>query len=248
VPVTSFGSFKISDNGNPQPGDRVFVTYNYYNVDGFHANNSTVNREAIGFEKAFFDGRVSLEVRAPYTQVGESLGGTSDFGGLTLVLKYASCVDLVNGNVFSSGVAVTAPTGPDIPIVLADGTVSSINPTLIQPFIAYAFSLGALYVEGFNEIVVPTDSKLPTFVGTDIGLGYKMESLPVIPTIELHANNGTNHQGSAGLPIGFVDQVSLTGGFHTVFGKSMLTVGIGTPVSGPNLYSFEGIVQFNCRF
>jgi hypothetical protein len=248
VPVTSFGSFKISDNGNPQPGDRAFVTYNYYDVDGFHANNSMVNRETIGFEKSFFDGWASFELRAPFTQEGESLGGSSDFSGLTLALKWAACIDRENGNVLSGGLAVTAPTGPDIPIMSASGAVSSINPTLIQPFIAYVFSIGGLYVEGFTEIVVPTDSKLSTFFGTDIGLGYKLETLPVIPTIELHANAGLNHQGSAGLPLGFVDQVILTGGFHTVFGKSLLTVGLATPVSGPNLYSIEGIVQFNFRF
>jgi hypothetical protein len=244
VPVTSFGSFKISDNESIQPVDRVFITYNYFDVDGFHGNSSSINREMIGFEKTFFDGRASFELRAPYTQVGEGLGGSSDFDGLSLIVKYAAYRDRETGNTIGGGVVVTVPTGPDIVL----GTGNTINPTLIQPYLGYVFSFGRFYVEGFSEIVIPTDNNVPTFIANDIGVGYRLESVPIIPTFEVHTNDATNHQGTGAYPIGFVDSVVLTGGFHTICGHSILTLGVATPVTGPRLDSIEAVAQFNWRF
>jgi hypothetical protein len=243
VPVTSFGSFKISDNESAAPTDRVFATYNYYDVDGFHGNSSSINREMIGFEKTFLDGRASFGIRAPYTEVGEGLGGSSDFDSLSLIGKYAVYQDREAGNVISAGLVVTVPTGPDI--FVGPGTI---NPTLIQPYVGYALSFGRAYVQGFSEIIIPTDNSLPTFVANDIGIGYRLEAIPIIPTFEVHANDALNHQGSAGSPIGFVDNVTLTGGFHTLIGNSVLTLGAATPVTGPRLTSIEAIVEFNWHF
>jgi hypothetical protein len=244
VPVTSFGAFKISDNESVRPTDRVFATYNYFDVDGFGGNASSVNREVIGFEKTFLNGRASFEMRAPMTQVGPTFGGSSDFDALTMVFKYAAYDNRDTGDIISAGLAVTVPTGPDITI----GVGSNINPTLLQPYVGYAFNFGRAYLQGFSEIIVPTDSNLPTFVGNDIGAGYRLESVPVIPTFEVHINDGLNHQGSLATPIGFTDSVILTGGVHILLGRSDLTLGVTTPVVGPLLYSVEGIVQFNWRF
>ncbi len=244
VPVTSFGDFKISENESVLPTDRVFLTYNYYDVDGLHGNSSSINREVIGFEKTFFDGAASFGIRAPFTEVGEGLGGSSDFDSLSLVFKYAAYRDRDTGNVISGGLVVTVPTGPDIPLA----TGNTINPTLIQPYVGYIFNFGRVFVQGFTEIVLPTDNSLPTFIANDIGIGYRLEALPIIPTFEVHANDPFNHQGLAGTPIGFVDSVILTGGVHTLIGRSDLTLGVATPVTGPRLYSVEGVVQFNWRF
>jgi hypothetical protein len=244
VPVTSFGSFKISDNESAAPVDRVFATYNYFDVDGFHGNSSSINREMIGFEKTFFDGQASFELRAPLTQVGEGLGGTSDWDDLTLVFKYAPYLDRETGNVIAGGIAVTVPTGPDIVL----GPYSSINSTLIQPYVGYAFNFGRFYVQGFSEIIIPTDNNLPTFIANDIGIGYRLQALPIIPTFEVHTNDATNHQGAGADGVGFIDSVVLTGGFHTLIGRSVLTLGVATPVSGPRLDSIEAVVQFNWRF
>jgi hypothetical protein len=244
VPVTSFGSFKISDNESVQPVDRVFLTYNYYNVDGFQGNSSSINREAIGFEKAFFDGRASFEMRVPFTQVGDNLGGTSDVDGLSFIGKYAFYLDRESGNLFAGGLVVTVPTGRDIQL----DANTSINPTLIQPFVGGAFNFGRFYVQGFSEVIISTDNNLPNFWGNDIGMGYRLESIPVVPIFEAHINAGLNHQGSGADPIGFVDSVVLTGGFHTLIGNSIFTLGVATPVTGPRLNSVEAIAQFNWRF
>jgi hypothetical protein len=244
VPVTGYGAFKISDNESVRPTDRVFASYNYFDVDGLHGNSSSVHREVVGFEKTFFDGRASFEMRAPYTETGESLGGASDFGALSLILKYAAYDNRDTGDVISAGLVVTAPTGPDIPVALG----SNINPTLLQPYVGYAFNVGRVYLHGFSEVILPTDSTLPSFIANDVGVGYRLESLPVIPTFEVHVNNGLNHQGSLGTPLGFADSVILTGGVHTLFGRSDLTLAVATPVAGPRLYSVEAIAQFNWRY
>jgi hypothetical protein len=244
VPVVSFGAFKISDNESVQPVDRVFLTYNYFDVDGFHGNSSSLNREVIGFEKTFLDGRASFGVRAPFSQTGEGLGGSSDIDGLSFIFKYAAYMNRETGNIISGGLVVTVPTGPDIPI----DVTSSINSTLLQPYLGYVFNAGRFYLQGFSEIVIPTDNTLPTFVANDIGIGYRLESIPVTPTFEVHANDPLNHQGSSGSPIGFVDSVILTGGVHTFIGNSCLTLGVATPITGPRLYSVEAVAQFNWRF
>jgi hypothetical protein len=244
VPVVNFGSFKISDNESVQPVDRVFLTYNYFDADGFHGDSSGINREVIGFEKTFFDGAASFGIRAPFTQVGEGLGGSSEFDSLSLVFKYAFYQDRESGNVFSGGLVVTVPTGPSIPIDVG----STINPTLLQPYLGYVFNFGRLYVQGFAEIIVPTDSTLSTFISNDIGIGYRLEAIPVTPTIEIHSNDALNHQGSDASPLGFVDSVVVTGGLHTRVGNSILTLGVATPITGPRLDSVEAVVQLNWRF
>jgi hypothetical protein len=244
VPVTSFGAFKISDNESAAPVDRAFLTYNYYDVDGFHGNSGSLNREGFGFEKTFFDGLASFGVRGAVTEDGQGLGGTSDFDSLSFIFKYAFYMNRETGNVISGGLVVSVPTGPDI--VVAPG--STINPTLLQPYLGYAFNFGRFYVQGFTEIIVPTDNTLSTFVANDIGLGYRLESVPVIPTIEIHSNDALNHQGSAGTPLGFVDGVTITGGFHTLIGNSILTLGVATPITGPRLYGVEAVAEFNWRF
>ena len=191
VPITNFGSFKISDNESVQPVDRVFLTYNYFDVDGFHGDSSSINREVIGFEKTFLDGRASFGIRAPFTQVGEGLGGDSEVDGLSLVFKYMAYQNRETGNIISAGLVVTVPTGPSIPVDVG----SNINPTLIQPYLGYVFNVGRFYLQGFTEIIVPTDNTLPTFVSNDIGIGYRLEAIPVTPTFEIHSNDALNHQG-----------------------------------------------------
>jgi hypothetical protein len=244
VPVVSFGAFKISDNESVQPVDRVFLTYNYFDVDGFHGNSSSINREVIGFEKTFVDGRASFGMRVPFSQVGEGLGGSSDVDGLSFIGKYAFWMNNETGSLISGGLVVTVPTGPDV--LLAPG--STINTTLLQPYLGYAFNFGRFYLQGFSEIIVPTDNTFSTFIANDIGIGYRLESIPVTPTFEVHANDALNHQGSGGTPLGFIDTVAITGGVHTLIGNSILTLGVSTPVTGPKLYGVEAIAQFNWRF
>ena len=72
------GVQKLVDNASPVPRDRVFFNYSYFQnsaivVDG-HAIN--VNRLTPGFEKTFFNQRMSVEVRVPFATTIDSVNLT----------------------------------------------------------------------------------------------------------------------------------------------------------------------------
>ena len=242
------GAFKIAENGLARPEDRVYSTYNYYN------NVLTVmdvHREMIGFEKTFFGGEASVEVRLPFIQNNVQNGGPSesDICDVTAIFKYA----LVNYNdtVISLGLAVTAPTGP-VPTVIiqTENNLFGVHPWLLQPFIGYYQSFGKLYLQGFTSVSVPTESRDGSFLYNDVGVGYRLWEgcgllRAIIPTFETHVNTPLQYRGAPG----FADSVDLTAGSYFLLGERM-TVGtaIGTPVTGPRLFSFEAIFSLNWRF
>ena len=147
------------------------------------AGHVNVYRETLGFEKTLFDDNFSVGMRLPLIQthqgvqaapdVGQvngffagTLGGNvavndvndpiglSEFGDLSIVLKYALLNDRQTGNVFSTGLVVTVPTGGGIPTV--DGTL---HPTLIQPYVGYIVNFDRLYVHGFSSVAASTDAR-----------------------------------------------------------------------------------------
>lgn len=243
VPIAGRGAFKISENESPRPQDRVFLGYNYFaNVSTPGINQFDIHRETFGFEKALLDGNASFGLRVPIIQQGGSFG-MDDIGDISFVLKYALYNDRQSGNLFSSGIVVTAPTGSAIE--LGDGT--TLHSTILQPYIGYIYNADRLYVHGFTAVVVPTDSRDVTFLSNDTGVGYRLSDM-FVPTFETHINVAFNHQGQDKAPIGFSDSVILTSGLHTLLGRSTLTVGVAVPVVGPRQFDVEAVAQFNFRF
>ncbi len=211
-----------------------------------------LHREMLGFEKTFFDGNASIEVRLPvFEQNGLGDVGPDEFGDTTLALKYAFFKDRTTGNVFSGGLAVTAPTsrGIDLP----DGTL---HDWLIQPFIGYLVNFGPAYVHGFTSIVIPTDDRDATVLFEDLGIGYRLfQSQPgsnrfvnlVAPTLEVHVTTPLDHRHGGEIQV--PDIVSFTAGVHVGMGqRSLLTIGVNTPVTGPTPYTVEAILEYNLRF
>jgi hypothetical protein len=272
------GAFKIAENESPRPQDRVFLTYNYYNnltgpssapilatsstTIGFTTFTdatvvppatlrSDVHREVIGFEKTFLDGNASFGLRAPlYEQVGDDSFGHGDVGDLTLILKYALVNDLVSGNVLSAGLALTAPTGPAVSTI-----AGNVHDVLLQPYLGYIWNQGRFYVQGFSSLVVPTDDRDVTLLFNDVGLNYRLycgESGRtirfVILTLEAHVTTPLDHRDAVS-PIIAPDLVVLTGGVHVGLGcRSILSLGIATPVTGPRTFNVEALAQLNWRF
>ncbi len=262
VPLATFNAAKITENESAMPLDRVFATFNYYdrlNVpgdvqQGIHAN---LYRETVGFEKTCLDGAASVGVRAPFFQTTNSAGTLdgSDFGDLDVILKYALYRNRDTGDVLSAGLVVTLPTGPDV--ALANG--SKLDSTLLQPFIGYLFNAGALYVEGFSAVIVPTDGREATLLTTDLGVGYRLYSdcekliSSVTPAVELHLTDPLSHRGlnqtATGSDVGFPDILVLTSGTHIGIGRlGTLSVGGAIPLTGPKPFNYEAIVEFNLRF
>lgn len=121
------GGFKISDNGEVLPVDRVFVNYNHFHnalaLQGPTSFNSgNYDRTTLGVEKTFANGAHSIEMRLPFSgginttlsrpnlaPLGVSGG---DLGNLTLVFKSLMYQD--NNTAFGGGLALEIPTGDDL--------------------------------------------------------------------------------------------------------------------------------------
>lgn len=155
VPAIAAGAFKISDNDSPWPQDRVFLTYNYFNVPrssvttyGFGQPQTAqlgtnLHRETLGVEKTFFNGYFSVEVRLPFSQfqggsglqevntgngtalVPVGIGDDALLGDLTILWKYV----LFNWHdrfLFTGGMNTTLPT--------SEGTTAVTPPTAFNLF------------------------------------------------------------------------------------------------------------------
>jgi hypothetical protein len=207
-----------------------------------------LHRETFALEKTFFDGQMSLGMRLPfYQQVGNT--EDRDIGDMTFVVKVAPWIDPMSGSGASLGLAITAPTGPDIPF--GDGTI---HPTIIQPFVGYIFGGDRFFIHGFTSVGIPSDDRDVTHLFNDVGVGYWVYRGSggiingVAPTIEAHVTTPLDHRGESDVIRG-LDVVVLTGGVHLgVFERSLLTLGVAVPVSGPRPFDVEAIVHFNLRF
>jgi hypothetical protein len=214
---------------------------------------ANLNREIFGFEKTFFDGYASFEVRVPIFQAAnESIaaGGFagSDFGDVTTVFKFALIKQ--SDAVFSVGLATTFPTGPAI---LSD--TGSFRDVLFQPFFGFYRSYGDFFVEGITSVVLATSAQDPTLLFNDYAFGYTVYRgtdprypTSISPALEVHVSTPLgNHDESSSVFVSNV--VSLTGGLHFGFGpRSTMSFGCNVPLTGPRPYNAEALVQFNYRF
>lgn len=257
APLASRAAFKIADNESPMPQDRIFFNYNFFsNVNGSlnaaGVPTMNVHREIFGFEKSFLDGDVSVGLRLPlFQRDGSGAFSQADFGDLTVVGKYAWIRNPDTGSVLSGGLAVTAPTGPNVTLV--DGT--TLDSTIFQPFIGYIWNGDNFYIHGFTAVAVPTDNKDVTLLFNDIGIGYWLYRNDdgyglqgLVPTFETHINNPLNHRGATQSPIGASDLIVLTAGLHAIWNRASVTFGAAAPVTGPKPFDVEAIAQFNIRF
>lgn len=137
------GLLKLSEDNNPLPRDRVIFNYDYFSNTPLAAGGAPVNRYQFGFEKTFLDGRVSVEVRAPFagtvdsdTVIGQD-GRNTEFGNLRLAFKGLLLRrDTVS---VSTGLGVFLPTADAITLRAMDGTplihVDN-SSTQLSPFLA----------------------------------------------------------------------------------------------------------------
>jgi hypothetical protein len=252
-------AFKISENESPRPTDRVFFSYNYYNnvdriLSGQGPGQADFHRETIGFEKTFLDSNASFGMRLPIRQL-ESNGDIQDrhLDDLSLIFKYAWVNDRFNGNVLSTGMVVTLPTGDDLKI---DGQ-SDLHSTVFQPFLGYIYHFNRdLYVQGFSSVAVPTDARDVTLLFNSMSFGYwlyrndsaESRLTGIVPALELHLNTPLNHRGLDHVPVNFSDSLNFTGGVHFDFRRATLGIAAGVPLTGPKPYDFEALANINVRF
>lgn len=243
-------SYKIAENESPSPQSRVFFNYNYYNnVNGLGAD---VHREMPGFEQAFLDGAASFGMRVPVFQDTNGLLNLDGFGDIVLNGKYAWLNDRTRGNVVSSGMSLVVPSGrafrfPGGP---------TMRDEVFLPWLGGVFSRPRYYVQGFSSSAIPTDFRDFAIYFNDVSAGYWLIRndrdsglTGLVPSFEAHVATPLNHRGVTTLPIGMQDSVALTFGAHLIFAqRSVLTLGVVTPVTGPKMFDVEALAQFNYRY
>lgn len=117
---------KIAENNKSLPTDRVFLLYNHFHnattlrVDGGPPPvDMSLDRYTLGFEKTFWDGDASVEVRIPFTGTYQFIGpGSSplveggNFGDLSLIFK--ALLTRNETTSITAGLGLTTPTGSDL--------------------------------------------------------------------------------------------------------------------------------------
>jgi hypothetical protein len=167
---------KISENDSPIPRDRVFFSYNHFqNVFQLSEQAAAppgpplirqepIDRYTVGFEKTFFDGWTSVEVRMPFVGIPDtqlqSVGVNSgSVGNLTVVLKSLLYMD--GATAVGAGLAIETPTGSDTIARLGTSNIRFQNQAAhLLPYIGFVWSPGdprwgwgdGLFFSGFAQI------------------------------------------------------------------------------------------------
>lgn len=184
--AASFSGLRISENNVALPQDRYWVTYNHYhNAFAQPGGDLSLDRFVFGFEKTFFDGTSSAEIRLPIAASIEPNGTfTSDtsyaggsYGNLSLLLKHVLYAD--DQRVIAAGLGIEAPTGSRSHAL--DSTFGPVNIThapsavYLTPFIGAQRTLGETwFANGFLQLEVPTSGDR---VITQVGAGPVQEFL-----------------------------------------------------------------------
>ena len=140
--------FKIVENMNPIPTDRVFFNYHMFNkplVTG-DGRGIDLNRFNFGIERTILDGLVSFEIRIPFASGLNATQNISpaqpednertEFGNMNFAVKAL----LWNDRWFkvSAGLGMSAPTGRDSTILSGTSFIGTFNNEsyFLQPFMA----------------------------------------------------------------------------------------------------------------
>lgn len=184
--------FKLSDNWQPLPVDRVYVNYHHFNnvttrVSGLTAvNKQPFDRYTTGIEKTFFGGMMSLDFRAPYssalnsTQVQSPSGPLAqniEFGNLGLATKLL----LISRERFAltGGAGLTFPTGDNYRLYNSEGNqIATLKNQSVhlQPFLGFVTTPGGrLFLQGIAQVDIDTNGNEASFIDTS-------NRLPVVRT------------------------------------------------------------------
>lgn len=122
-PSLTTGRTKLTEGASPIPRDRVFFNYSYFGGTQLTSSGIAVNRYTPGFEKTFFNGNASFEVRMPFAStLGSNIDQTTgvvnptdlQFGNLTTYSKALLYQDQTFALSIGSGMSL--PTANNINI------------------------------------------------------------------------------------------------------------------------------------
>lgn len=155
---------KITEFNSPIPVDRVFFTYNHFHnaiqesIDGTVVDRN-LDRFVFGAEKTFNNGNSSIELRLPVVAGLDATQNTGDtiseeavlFGDISLALK---TILLVRPNtIWTGGLGMTLPTGPDANITFFGQTLQIDNEAVhLSPFLGVLYTPNQnLFLQGFVQ-------------------------------------------------------------------------------------------------
>ncbi len=160
-PGQAIGRYSIADNNSPMPRDRIFWDYSFFHNARLGSVGIPVNRWTPGFEKTFWGGNASIELKAPFALTLSSQLSTDgqdfvdiEFGNLALASKFL--LSRTEQYAWSAGLGLQLPTASDFGLTLADGTpvVSIKNDSVhVLPFTAlYLIPTPNTFVQGFAQL------------------------------------------------------------------------------------------------
>lgn len=182
--AASFSGLRISENNVALPQDRYWITYNHYhNAFAQPGGDLSLDRFVFGFEKTFFDGSSSVEIRLPIAADIEPNGTLTSntsyaggsYGNLSLLLKHVLYAD--DQRVIAAGLGIETPTGSQSHAF--DTTFGPVSIThdpsavYLTPFLGVQRTMGDdWFANGFLQLEVPTGGDR---VITQVGAGAVQE-------------------------------------------------------------------------
>jgi hypothetical protein len=199
------GRPKVSDGNSPLPRDRVYFRYGMFDGVPIAPGGVDLDRFTPGFEKTFWGGTCSVEMRVPFAatidssqMAGAGLGGHNvEFGNLAIFLK--TLLHASDSWALSAGLGLTTPTGDDLAVLLADGTpLVRVNNDAVhlKPYVAGLYTPNERwFAHGFLEVDTPANGNRlhvndgtglvqagmlndATYLFADAGIGYWLYQSP----------------------------------------------------------------------
>lgn len=195
------GRAKIGENTSPMPRDRIFFNYSAFDSVPLTSTGVSVNRFTPGFEKTFFDGMTSFEMRFPFATtlnnniIADGSTNTSSvlFGNISMAFK--ALVYTNDTLAVSAGLQMMVPTAPALNVNLSDTTqlVKINNSTVnLMPFVGALYTPDdRFFTQGFLQVDTPANGngvyvnnfdgngltasgtiRDVTYLYADIGTGY----------------------------------------------------------------------------
>lgn len=208
LPGASVGFVKLVENMSPLPRDRVYMTYSYFKNANFFYDRADVNRFVPGFEKTFYDGWTSIEIRTPFAATlsnsqwvtsSPNCQGVSEyrdiqFGNMSLIFKTL----LVERQTWAitGGLQVMLPTAADTNLYISQAsdvpTAKSLQAvyvdnqsTHVMPFVAAIWAPNDRF---FNQVLLQMDidsNGSPAYVNTNREPGIYGDSLTPVGRLSM---------------------------------------------------------------
>lgn len=239
--------FKVADNNSVRPRTRFLYSYN--NFHNAFETSGDVHRNFFGGEFAFWPARMSLEMRISANHFNDFPIEDSDreLGNLITTLK--GVLYNTENSTVSAGLAVGWPTS-DYP-----GALSQSN-YIVAPWAGalYAPTDANWYVQGFEQLDIPSETDDVFLLHTSIGAGYFLRRQDtsriinsIVPTAEFHVYTPIDDASGIYEDLGYDHVFNVTLGTNLVFRSIVLASGISFPIGDNHHYDVEFQLHFNWR-